>query len=78
MTKSFSRKQIEHCLGREIEKLCQRDLILIQNDVNERSISHRLALYLQNEFPEWDVDCEYNPQGEEPKVIRAIETDIGK
>jgi len=35
-----------------------KDLLLI--DVNERSITHRLGIYLQEQFPEWDVDCEYN------------------
>jgi len=46
-----------------IERLFKRDARLIEMDVNERSISHRLALHLQDEFPEWDVDCEYNRKG---------------
>lgn len=38
-------------------------------NVNERSISHMLALYLKAEFPDWDVDCEYNKDGHFPKKI---------
>jgi hypothetical protein len=40
--------------------LFHHDIYLLQFDVNERSISHRLATYLQREFADWDVDCEYN------------------
>jgi hypothetical protein len=43
-----------------IKRLFEEDVQLLRIDVNERSISHRLALHLQHEFPEWDVDCEYN------------------
>jgi hypothetical protein len=28
--------------------------------VNERSITHYLAIYLKQEFADWDVDVEYN------------------
>ncbi len=43
-----------------VMKLMEKDEYLLQNDVNERSITHRLAMYIQEQFPEWDVDCEYN------------------
>lgn len=32
----------------------------MQNDVSERAITHKLAEYLQDQFPELNVDCEYN------------------
>ena len=47
-------------LNSAIERLIENDRYLLETDVNERSISHRLALYLQEAFPDWDVDCEYN------------------
>lgn len=56
-------EDIEAKVDAAIERLFERDAQLIEIDVNERSISHRLALYLQDEFPEWDVDCEYNRKG---------------
>lgn len=38
----------------------KNDFSLIENKTNERSISHKIAEYLQQEFPEYNVDCEYN------------------
>ena len=38
----------------------KNDRFLMENDVNERSIANKLAGYLQEEFPEWNVDSEYN------------------
>lgn len=43
-----------------VNKLLQQDKYLLENDLNERSITHKLAEYLQQEFPELNVDCEYN------------------
>lgn len=36
------------------------DLFLLENNVNERTISNKLASYLKKEFQDWDVDTEYN------------------
>ena len=46
-----------------MKKLRQKDIALIDVDANERSISHRLALYIEGQFEGWDVDCEYNRYG---------------
>jgi hypothetical protein len=48
--------------------LCH-DAYLLEVDANERSITHKLAEYLQQEFPEWNVDCEYNRDGLLPKTL---------
>lgn len=53
-----------------INKLLERDIFLLQNDVNERSISHKLGCYLQELFPDWQVDCEYNRNHEDPKRLK--------
>jgi len=55
-----------------IEELIEKDSFLIEVDANERSISHKLAVYLEEQFGEWDVDCEYNRVGEE-HVKKVIE-----
>ncbi|MFQ5852201.1 MAG: hypothetical protein ACE5JU_16660 [Candidatus Binatia bacterium] len=52
-----------------LSRLLKEDTYLLEADVNERSISHRLALYLEEEFPDWDVDCEYNRDRHEPKRL---------
>lgn len=56
----FPREVIERKLKHSLDLLLKNDYYLLENDVNERSISHRLALYLQQEFDSWHVDCEYN------------------
>ena len=38
----------------------KNDAYLLQKDINERTIAHKLATYLQYTFPEYHVDCEYN------------------
>ena len=39
-----------------------KDRYLLDNDVHEVTISHKLAEYLQYQFPDMNVDCEYNRQ----------------
>ena len=55
-----------------IEALHQRDAYLLQKDVNERSISHKLASYLQVAFTDWNVDCEYNRNHDDPKLLKRL------
>ncbi len=43
-----------------VERLIERDSYLLRQRVHERSISHKLGCYLQEQFPGWDVDCEYS------------------
>jgi hypothetical protein len=50
-------------------KLYRNDRELLQVDANERSITHKLAEYLQPEFPNWNVDCEYNRRDADPKRL---------
>jgi len=46
-----------------IEKLLRDDLYLLQAGVHEQAITHRLAHYIQEQFPDQDVDAEYNRHG---------------
>ena len=39
-----------------------KDECLLDNDVHEITISHKLAEYLQYQFSDMNVDCEYNRQ----------------
>jgi hypothetical protein len=52
-----------------LSRFLREDGELLQIDANERSITHRLAEYLQWEFPLLHVDCEYNRDGIEPKRL---------
>ena len=41
-----------------LKKLETNDPCLFEININERSLCARLAMYLRDEFPEYDVDCE--------------------
>jgi hypothetical protein len=58
---------IEHSIQVALGKLFDRDADLLRNDVNERTITHKLAEYLEPEFPGWNVDCEYNRNHDQTK-----------
>ncbi len=48
------------------------DLYLIQEGVHERTMTAHLGEYLRQFFKDWDVDCEYNRNTSEPKLIKRI------
>jgi hypothetical protein len=50
-------------LNHALRRLTDNDRYLLEFDLSERCIASRLALYLQNEFPEHAVDVEYNRDG---------------
>lgn len=45
------------------------DRYLLENNLNERAITHKLAEYYQLLFREWNVDCEYNRNLGKPKEL---------
>lgn len=55
------------------QTLLSRDSYLFAVGANERSMTHKLAEYLQAEFPEWNVDCEYNKNQYDEKVLTTWE-----
>src|SRR4030042_3754738 len=60
--KVYEKEEIEYKIKIALGILFKNDSFLLEKDVNERSISHKLAEYLQEQFPDYDVDCEYNWQ----------------
>lgn len=60
---------VKKALKEALDQLLRADAELLNNDVNERSISHRLACYLEPLFPGWNVDCEYNRKHDDPKRL---------
>lgn len=65
--------QIQRNIEKALHNLYEKDIYLIENNVNERTITNKLSLYLINEFQDWDVDIEYNRVGDDPKKIHEIE-----
>jgi hypothetical protein len=55
--------KIWQCWEVAVARLLSNDRHLLEIDASERAISHRLGMYLANEFNRWDVDCEYNRMG---------------
>lgn len=68
--------KIEH----SISKFMEYDSFLLKENANERSITHKLAEYLQQEFIDWNVDCEYNRMvngdSNDPKRIHLPVEDV--
>ena len=56
---------------------------LLEKDLGERTLTHRLAVHVEKQFPGWQVDCDYNRLGERtlrlPKgTIVSTDDAIGK
>ncbi len=39
------------------------ETFLFEHDLGERTLTHRLAVHLERQFPGWDVDCDYDRLG---------------
>ena len=59
----MSREELEKAVLEALNRLYARDTTLLSDDAAEWTITHRLAVYIENALPGWDVDCEYNRQG---------------
>lgn len=68
----LSQKDVEQRVRRAIDRLTLCDAELLRIDCNERSITHRLAIYLQDEFEGWNVDCEYNRDYHSPDYVKRL------
>ena len=60
-----------------------RETHLLEKDLGERTLTHRLAVHLEKQFFGWEVDCDYNRLGERtlrlPKgSIVSTDDEIGK
>jgi hypothetical protein len=56
-------QELEMRVLRTLSTLYVRDQKLFLLKVSEWALAHRLALYLESEMEGWNVDCEYNRQG---------------
>ena len=57
-----------------------RETYLLEKELGERTMTHRLAVHLERQFDGWEVDCDYNRLGE--RVLKLphgsiISTDDG-
>jgi len=56
----MEKQEIINMVEAAIATLNEKDCFLLKNDISEWAISHKLAVYLDELFSEFDVDCEYN------------------
>jgi hypothetical protein len=47
-----------------IHEFYAREAFLLDKDVGERALTHRLAVHFESQFPGWDVDCDYDRLGD--------------
>ena len=67
--------QIKRRLNIAIDTLRVNDNYLLINDVNERSITHKLATYMEQTFGKtYDIDCEYNRNIGDSKKISMLKS----
>lgn len=49
---------------RALGEFYARETYLLEKDLGERTLTHRLAVHLERQFEGWDVDCDYDRLGE--------------
>ena len=72
----MEKEEVISNIQKAYSQLLERDGHLLTADANERSITHKLAEYLQLQFPAWNVDCEYNRNGIDPKKLISFVKNI--
>ncbi|MGA9112016.1 MAG: hypothetical protein WB290_17170 [Smithella sp.] len=68
----MTRDRIEQIIHECLKELLKKDSNLLKNDVSERTITHKLAEYLQDRIPNLNVDCEYNRNYELGERVEKI------
>lgn len=47
-----------------LQEFYAREAFLLEKDLGERTLTHRLAVHCEKQFSGWDVDCDFNRLGE--------------
>lgn len=54
--------EVQSKLENAFNNFKKNDIILVEIGSSEWAMTHKLAEHLQKEFPNWNVDCEYNKE----------------
>lgn len=65
-------EDIKEKVHKAVEKLLAEDGDLLVNDANERTITHRFAVWLEPLFNGWKIDCEYNRHEDRTKRLKSL------
>ena len=60
----MDRNDLEPVVWEALNRLFARDATLLGSDNSEWAVGHRLAVYLEQLLPGWNIDCEFNRQGD--------------
>src|ERR1700753_513925 len=47
-----------------LQEFFARETTLMERDLGERALTHRLAVYIDKQFRGWEVDCDYDRLGD--------------
>lgn len=64
--------EVKEKVLRALRQFMARDRYLLAVAANERSLTHRLAIYIEQEFPDYNVDCEFQKDGKELKILERF------
>lgn len=66
-------KLLKRGIEKAIRTFYKNDSYLIDNKLHEMAITHRIAIYLDNIFSEYNVDCEWNKNFLDKKVFSVTD-----
>ncbi|MGC2082327.1 MAG: hypothetical protein WA702_03085 [Bradyrhizobium sp.] len=52
-----------------LQEFYARERFILERDLGERTLTHRLAVQIERHFPGWDVDCDYNRFGDRAMLL---------
>jgi len=67
----YNEDQLCKKMEKALRAFFRKDGKLLHVNTNERSISHKVAEHLQIQFPDMNVDCEYNGRGDRGEVKKS-------
>ena len=69
----MNEQELKKKLKSSFELFLKNEKNLLEIDINERTLTSKFAQYLQKEFENYNVDCEYNRNIENIKRIKILE-----
>jgi hypothetical protein len=52
-----------------LQEFYARERFILDRDLGERALTHRLAVHVERNFLSWDVDCDYNRLGDRTMLL---------
>ena len=67
--KTIVRRDVERKIEDALSRMISEDKYLLEHNLGERCLAYQFAVHLAASFSDWDVDCEYNRNGDRLKEI---------